>query len=78
MCPDLEKDTPEQAAEHCWPVALAEGEAFELNNNLPHMVHNDGASARVHLILDAGAVPHNYTSLKAGQACRYDPPNVFC
>ena len=78
VCPDLEKNSPEEAEEHCWPVGISEGRAFELNNNLVHRVENNGALPRIHLILDAGAVPHNYTELQPGQACRYEPPNVVC
>lgn len=35
---------------------LAEGELYELNNVVPHAVRNDGASDRVHLLVDL--MPH--------------------
>ena len=33
-------------------LPVQEGEAFELNNALPHSVHNHGAEARIHFIID--------------------------
>ena len=59
-------------------MGITEGHAFELNNNIVHRVDNGGTLARIHLILDAGAVVHNYTQLQPGQACRYEPPSVIC
>ena len=62
----------------CWPVPLAEGRAFELNNAVPHRAENKGTAPRVHLIIDAGSVPRNYTILTPGQVCTYAAPNVVC
>ena len=33
-------------------IAIAPGQAFELNNKMPHRVENRGTTARVHLIFD--------------------------
>ena len=33
-------------------LAVREGEAFELNNALPHAVYNHGTEARIHFIID--------------------------
>lgn len=38
-------------------IATRAGEAFELNNKLPHSVYNGGDSARIHLIFDYAADP---------------------
>ena len=59
-------------------VALAEGDVFELNNNLPHMVDNDSRTSRIHLIVDVSERPHKRTQLRPGQVCRYEPPDVIC
>ena len=34
------------------PVVMQEGNAYELNNLLPHSVHNGGTEDRIHLIFD--------------------------
>ena len=78
VCPGLDTKSPEDLVWHCWPVGIAEGRAFELNNNLVHRVENNGTQPRIHLILDAGAARHTYTELRPGQTCRYEPPDVIC
>ena len=78
VCPGLVDPAPAQLEEKCWPTRLAEGDVFELNNNLPHRVRNNSTMARIHLIIDAGAVPHSYIPLKPGQVCKYQTPDVVC
>ena len=79
VCPGLEHPkVPADVERCCWPVAVAEGRAFELNNNVPHRVRNNGTAPRVHLIIDAGAVPHSYVTMTQGQVCKYVILDIIC
>jgi hypothetical protein len=44
---------------------------FELNNILPHRVSNEGASERIHLVIDVAEEPRAQTVLPAGSTCHY-------
>lgn len=49
-----------------------EGDVFELNNDLPHLVHNRGNSDRIHLVVDWAESPPEYVvKLHPGQVCQY-------
>lgn len=79
VCPGLEHSkVPEDVERCCWPVAVAEGYAFEMNNNVPHRVRNNSTEPRIHLIIDAGTVPHSYVPLAPGQVCKYEIPEIIC
>ena len=53
-------------------VEFGEGDVFELNNGMPHMVHNTGSSDRIHLIVDwAEGARESLQKLRPGQVCKY-------
>jgi hypothetical protein len=55
-------------------VPLVEGNVFEINNNVPHRVHNDAETWRVHLLLDFTEDETPETArfaLHQGQTCEY-------
>jgi hypothetical protein len=62
----------------CTKLFTPEGLVFELNNRVPHKVHNPAASGtiRVHLVIDVFETPRLQTSLPAGTACEYGPMPV--
>ena len=49
------------------PHALCEGHAYELNNQKPHSVMNNGSDSRIHFIFDYVPPPASSTDSAAGQ-----------
>jgi hypothetical protein len=68
----------QQRARPCTKLFTPEGLVFELNNRVPHKVHNPAASGtiRVHLVIDVFETPRLQTPLSAGSACEYGPMPV--
>jgi hypothetical protein len=63
----------------CYKVPTGEGFAFELNNKVPHRVSNNGATDRVHLVVDISEAPRHRVALEPGAVCHYDVnKGLFC
>ena len=54
------------------PLPVAPGDAFEINNAIPHRVDNSRELERVHLLLDVGERPMECAELRPGQRCLYN------
>jgi hypothetical protein len=52
-------------------IPVAPGAVFEINNVIPHQVHNSNHQERVHLLLDFAEQPLQCGRLKPGQRCQY-------
>jgi hypothetical protein len=68
----------QQHGRPCTKLFTPEGLVFELNNRVPHKVHNPAASGttRVHLVIDVFETPRLQTPLPAGTECEYGPMPV--
>ena len=54
-------------------------QVFEVNNAVPHLVHNLSNTSRIHLIVDvAEAVLPPAVELEVGQVCLYREGRVVC
>lgn len=57
------------------PIDVRTGRAFEINNVIPHQVHNLGDKERVHLLIDYSEYPQVYKQLEPGQTIPYQEMN---
>jgi hypothetical protein len=57
--------------QECIKLHTEEGTVFELNNRLQHFVDNEGASPRIHLVVDVLEEPRRRKVLRKGQVCTY-------
>ena len=54
-------------------------QVFEVNNAVPHLVHNLSNTSRIHLIVDvAESVMPPAVELRAGQVCLYRQGRIVC
>ncbi|BDA45004.1 hypothetical protein COCOBI_06-4830 [Coccomyxa sp. Obi] len=63
----------------CLPLQIEEGLVFEINNAVAHLVHNQGSTSRIHLIVDVAEhalLPPR--ALKPGQECAYKGQVIVC
>jgi hypothetical protein len=54
-------------------IPVAPGDVFEINNAVPHEVHNSRTEERVHLLVDFAEAPIVCGHLKKGQKCGASP-----
>jgi len=60
-------------------IPVAPGDVFEINNAVPHEVHNSKSEERVHLLLDFAEAPLECGHLKRGQHCEYaNQQGIIC
>ena len=52
-------------------VPIGQGDVFEINNAVPHMVVNSEDEERVHLLMDVSEEPLQCRVLAPGQSCLY-------
>ena len=52
-------------------IPVNPGDVFEINNAVPHEVHNSKTEERVHLLLDFAEAPLQCGTLQKGQRCEY-------